>query len=77
MRTLTATCRLVCALAAGCAMAPLGPRTASSPCRLTTGAGPSFSAVQRPDAKQVREIYMNPAAAAATASTGFGPARSS
>ena len=35
---------------------------------------PKFlSAVQRPDAKQVREIYMNPAATAATASTGFGP----
>lgn len=34
---------------------------------------PKFlSAVQRPDAKQVREIYMNPAAAAATATGGFG-----
>jgi hemoglobin len=33
---------------------------------------PKFlSAVQRPDAKQVREIYMNPAATAATAATGF------
>ena len=30
-----------------------------------------LSAVQRPDAKQVREIYMNPAAAAATAAAGF------
>lgn len=33
---------------------------------------PKFlSAVQRPDAKQVREIYMNPAAKQATAATGF------
>lgn len=34
---------------------------------------PKFlSAVQRPDAKQVREIYMNPVAAQASASSGFG-----
>jgi Cytochrome P460 len=34
---------------------------------------PKFlSAVQRPDAKQVREIYMNPTARDATASSGFG-----
>jgi hemoglobin len=33
---------------------------------------PKFlSAVQRPDAKQVREIYMNPAARDATAASGF------
>jgi hemoglobin len=33
---------------------------------------PKFlSAVQRPDAKQVREIYMNPAAAAGNAAAGF------
>lgn len=33
---------------------------------------PKFlSAVQRPDAKQVREIYMNPAARAGTAAAGF------
>jgi len=33
---------------------------------------PKFlSAVQRPDAKQVREIYMNPAASDATAQSGF------
>lgn len=30
-----------------------------------------LSAVQRPDAKQVREIYMNPAAAFGTAAAGF------
>jgi hypothetical protein len=30
-----------------------------------------LSAVQRPDAKQVREIYMNPAATAGTAAKGF------
>ena len=30
-----------------------------------------LSAVQRPDAKQVREIYMNPAAAGGTAAKGF------
>ena len=34
---------------------------------------PKFlSAVQRPDAKQVREIYMNPMARNASASSGFG-----
>jgi hypothetical protein len=34
---------------------------------------PKFlSAVQRPDAKQVREIYMNPLGAVATAAGGFG-----
>lgn len=34
---------------------------------------PKFlSAVQRPDAKQVREIYMNPASASASAAAGFG-----
>jgi hemoglobin len=34
---------------------------------------PKFlSAVQRPDAKQVREIYMNPVARNATAAGGFG-----
>ena len=34
---------------------------------------PKFlSAVQRPDAKQVREIYMNPAARDTTAAGGFG-----
>ncbi|HET7528097.1 MAG TPA: cytochrome P460 family protein [Burkholderiaceae bacterium] len=34
---------------------------------------PKFlSAVQRPDAKQVREIYMNPTARNATAGSGFG-----
>ena len=33
---------------------------------------PKFlSAIQRPDAKQVREIYMNPAATAGTAAKGF------
>jgi hemoglobin len=33
---------------------------------------PKFlSAVQRPDAKQVREIYMNPASTSATAAKGF------
>lgn len=36
------------------------------------GRWPKFlSAVQRPDAKQVREIYMNPVAAKATAAGGF------
>ncbi len=30
-----------------------------------------LSAVQRPDARQVREIYMNPAGASATAAGGF------
>ena len=30
-----------------------------------------LTAVQRPDAKQVREIYMNPAGASATAAGGF------
>ncbi len=60
-------------LLAACASAPPVVRDG----QLAVPAGyqnwPKFlSAVQRPDAKQVREIYMNPAAASATAAGGFG-----
>lgn len=73
MRTLAALCFLVCALAAGCAMAPAGPKDGELAVPADYKRWPKFlSAVQRPDAKQVREIYMNPAAVAASASGGFG-----
>lgn len=68
--------------AAGIAAALLGCQSAPPPAAppkdgdLALPAGykawPKFlSAVQRPDAKQVREIYMNPAAASATPAAGF------
>ena len=74
-RALTSTClALLAALAAGCAMAPGTPKDGELAVPADYRSWPKFlSAVQRPDAKQVREIYMSPAAAAATASTGFGP----
>lgn len=72
MRTLAALCFLVCALAAGCAMAPAGPKDGELAVPADYKRWPKFlSAVQRPDAKQVREIYMNPAATSATAAKGF------
>ena len=74
-RALTSTClALLAALTAGCAMAPGTPKDGELAVPADYRSWPKFlSAVQRPDAKQVREIYMNPAATAATASTGFGP----
>ena len=76
-RALTSTClalALLAALTAGCAMAPGTPKDGELAVPADYKRWPKFlSAVQRPDAKQVREIYMSPNAAAATASTGFGP----
>jgi hemoglobin len=59
-------------LAAGCAVAPGTPRDGELPLPAGYRSWPKFlSAVQRPDAKQVREVYMNPGAASATATGGF------
>jgi hypothetical protein len=66
------------ALAAGglwsCATTPPPPvKDGEMPIPAEYKSWPKFlSAVQRPDAKQVREIYMNPTASNATASSGFG-----
>lgn len=57
---------------AGCALTPGTPKDGELAVPAGYKSWPKFlSAVQRPDAKQVREIYMNPAAVQATASTGF------
>lgn len=57
-------------LAAGCATRPINDGELAVPADYK--GWPKFlSAVQRPDAKQVREIYMNPAATKATAAGGF------
>jgi hypothetical protein len=65
---------LLAALLAGCAMfapAPLNDGEIALPAAYKSW--PKFlSAVQRPDVKQVREIYMNPASRQATAAGGFG-----
>jgi hemoglobin len=70
---------LVLALAAACAVGcsvappakPLDDGELTVPVDYTRW--PKYlSAVQRPDAKQVREIYMNSTGAAATAAGGFG-----
>lgn len=66
-----------CTLLAGCApMTPLAPVAQLKDGELAVPANyrswPKFlSAVQRPDAKQVREIYMNTVAAGGTAAKGF------
>lgn len=61
------------ALVAGCATGPKPLNDGELAVPADYKSWPKFlSAVQRPDAKQVREIYMNPAAAAASASGGFG-----
>ncbi|MGD9835675.1 MAG: cytochrome P460 family protein [Piscinibacter sp.] len=63
---------LLAALLAGCALAPGASKDGELAVPADYKTWPKFlSAVQRPDAKQVREIYMNPAAARATAATGF------
>lgn len=70
---------LAAALVAACAAPGAAPQAAApvlNDGELAVPAGyqqwPKFlSAVQRPDAKQVREIYMNPVAAKATAAGGF------
>lgn len=57
-------------LAAGCATRPLNDGELAVPADYKSW--PKFlSAVQRPDAKQVREIYMNPAATQAKAGGPF------
>jgi len=63
-------------LAAGCTSTPVAPVAVVKDGELAVPAGykswPKFlSAIQRPDAKQVREIYMNPVAQKGTAATGF------
>lgn len=63
---------LLATLLAGCALAPGAPKDGELAVPADYKSWPKFlSAVQRPDAKQVREIYMNPAAAQATAAGGF------
>ncbi len=68
----------VAALSAGCStpmvadkpVAPLADGQITAPADYKSW--PKFlSAVQRPDAKQVREIYMNPVAKGGTAAAGF------
>jgi len=66
---------LATALMAGCAepppaAPPLNDNEVPLPSEYRSWAK-YLSAVQRPDAKQVREIYMNSTAAGATAATGF------
>jgi len=57
----------------GCATAPSQVKDGELPVPADYKTWPKFlSAVQRPDAKQVREIYMNPASRGATAAGGFG-----
>jgi len=59
-------------LAAGCATAPPPVKDGELQVPADYKSWPKFlSAVQRPDAKQVREIYMNATARNATAATGF------
>lgn len=63
---------LLSAALAGCALMPGAPKDGELAVPADYKSWPKFlSAVQRPDAKQVREIYMNPVAARATASGGF------
>jgi hypothetical protein len=61
-------------LAAGCAQAPVVKPLNDNEIALPEGYrswAKFLSAVQRPDAKQVREIYMNTTAASGTAGGGF------
>ena len=67
---LTALCS---ALLAGCATGPKPLNDGELAVPADYKSWPKFlSAVQRPDAKQVREIYMNPTGAAGSAAAGFG-----
>ena len=77
IRPLTLLAAASLALAAGCAQMTDKPVAVVKDGEMAVPAGykswPKFlSAVQRPDAKQVREIYMNPVAAKATAASGLG-----
>ena len=63
------------ALVAGCSVAPITQPLNDGELTIPVDYKnwPKYlSAVQRPDAKQVREIYMNGTGAAATAARGFG-----
>lgn len=61
------------ALVAGCATGPKALNDGELAVPADYKSWPKFlSAVQRPDAKQVREIYMNPTGAAGSAAAGFG-----
>ena len=63
---------LLALVLAGCALTPSAPKDGELAVPADYKSWPKFlSAIQRPDAKQVREIYMNPAATQATASAGF------
>lgn len=64
---------LLSALLGGCAMhQSAAPKDGELPLPAAYQSWPKFlSAVQRPDTKQVREIYMNPASRQATAASGF------
>lgn len=70
LRPIPAFLLAAASLAAGCASRPLDDGELALP--VDYKAWPKFlSAVQRPDAKQVREIYMNPVAARAQAGGPF------
>lgn len=63
---------LLATLLAGCALGPGAPKDGELAVPADYKSWPKFlSAVQRPDAKQVREIYMNPEATKATPAGGF------
>ena len=63
---------LAALLVAGCASTPAPLNDGDLTVPADYKSWPKFlSAIQRPDAKQVREIYMNPAAAGATSAGGF------
>lgn len=67
------TCLLAAALVTACASTPV-PVQKDGELAIPADykSWPKFlSAVQRPDAKQVREIYMNPKATSATPAAGF------
>lgn len=60
-------------LVAGCATGPKPLNDGELAVPADYKSWPKFlSAIQRPDAKQVREIYMNPTGAAGSAAAGFG-----
>jgi len=73
VRTTASALMLVITLLAGCAIfAPEPSKDGELALPADYKSWPKFlSAVQRPDTKQVREIYMNPAARQATAASGF------
>lgn len=73
VRTSVSALVLVATLSAGCAMLSAAPpKDGELALPAAYASWPKFlSAVQRPDAKQVREIYMNPTARQATAAGGF------